>query len=742
MKRTYMKKSNNELNEEPRIEDKLLEGLNDIQKSIVTLNSKTSSKVLASAGSGKTKVLTRRYAYLSSVLGIDYEKILVITLNEHSVDEMKNRISRFFSFDFEKTTNIHTFYTFCGKILREDIDKLGLPNDFILTDNTDKKQVLQQIFRHKNLKEGTVKLDEIFAFISANKIKNISPKDSYNEAKNDLIKLKAEFYMSYEKYLEKNKSIDYEDLVTKTFELLSEFPEIRKKWSQYFSYILIDEFQDLGFQEYEILKKIAMKTPIMIVGDTNQTIFSPKYTDVKYMSKFHEDFPNVQIFHLNKNYRSNKSIIEAVNNLMKKNNTSFESSIKEMEAQNLEEEKIVYQQAFSTDAEARWVVHKINKLKRNKVQLKDIAIFYRSSFYTKSFEDELEKAEINFQILDDNKFYERDEIKDCISFLRVLHDGSSTTFLRILNVPNRDVSVTFEKKLLEYAESRNENIYDALINLFKDTKKEVTSKMKLQWNTKNKTILLNLVNLINSFRKYRNALKKYPIYKSLHGFLEEVKYYDYLKDDDAGSDKEKNILELLNSIKIWENANRNKNLADYLEEISLISSKYKSPLSKNSVSLISAIHSKGTQFKNVFIVGLSEYIWPNIKSIEELEKTGSSDLIDNERRLFYIALTRAVDRIFLSDSQGFFNSDLKYKKSPSRFLNEIGIDLQQFTSNLSVDPNVNQESELEIGFIVMHDIFGEGTIMDINDDTVTIAFRHPHEAKTIRKNHPSLKKVN
>ncbi|WP_041362959.1 ATP-dependent helicase [[Mycoplasma] mobile] len=737
-----MKKSNNELNEEPRIEDKLLEGLNDIQKSIVTLNSKTSSKVLASAGSGKTKVLTRRYAYLSSVLGIDYEKILVITLNEHSVDEMKNRISRFFSFDFEKTTNIHTFYTFCGKILREDIDKLGLPNDFILTDNTDKKQVLQQIFRHKNLKEGTVKLDEIFAFISANKIKNISPKDSYNEAKNDLIKLKAEFYMSYEKYLEKNKSIDYEDLVTKTFELLSEFPEIRKKWSQYFSYILIDEFQDLGFQEYEILKKIAMKTPIMIVGDTNQTIFSPKYTDVKYMSKFHEDFPNVQIFHLNKNYRSNKSIIEAVNNLMKKNNTSFESSIKEMEAQNLEEEKIVYQQAFSTDAEARWVVHKINKLKRNKVQLKDIAIFYRSSFYTKSFEDELEKAEINFQILDDNKFYERDEIKDCISFLRVLHDGSSTTFLRILNVPNRDVSVTFEKKLLEYAESRNENIYDALINLFKDTKKEVTSKMKLQWNTKNKTILLNLVNLINSFRKYRNALKKYPIYKSLHGFLEEVKYYDYLKDDDAGSDKEKNILELLNSIKIWENANRNKNLADYLEEISLISSKYKSPLSKNSVSLISAIHSKGTQFKNVFIVGLSEYIWPNIKSIEELEKTGSSDLIDNERRLFYIALTRAVDRIFLSDSQGFFNSDLKYKKSPSRFLNEIGIDLQQFTSNLSVDPNVNQESELEIGFIVMHDIFGEGTIMDINDDTVTIAFRHPHEAKTIRKNHPSLKKVN
>lgn len=731
------------MNEEIKIEDKLLKGLNDTQKSVVVSSPKESTRILAGAGSGKTKVLTRRFAYLSQIEKIDYEKILLITINEQSVNEMRTRILRLFDFEISKA-NIHTFYTLCGKILREDVQNLGFSKDFILMDNSDKKEIIRQIFRHKNLKEGAIKPEDIFNFISINKISNKSPSEVYSEAKTDLSKLKAEFYMSYEKYLKKNRSIDYDGLIINTYKLLSEFPDIRSKWNKYFSNILVDEFQDIGYLEYEILKYIGKDIPIIIVGDVNQTVDSFKKTNIKYILEFDNIFSNVKTIHLNKNYRSSALVIDAINNLIKKNNSSFSSTIKEMEAQNQEEKKIIYQHSFSPDAEARWVAHKINKLKRNKVQLKDIAVFYRSSFYTKSFEEEFEKAGINMQILDDNKFYEREEIKDCIAFLRLLWDGSSAALLRILNVPNRNVSLVFEKKLLDYSNKRQENLFDSLVNIFKDTKKEVTTKMKLQWNTKNKAILYQLVNLVNSVRKYRRALAKYPIWRTLNYFLKEIKYYDYIKNENEFDeyDKEKNIEELLNSIRIWEENNKANDLGNYLEKISFISSKYKNPLSKNSVSLISVIHTKGTQFKNVFIVGLSEYIWPNIKSMEFFdEKNAQNTLMDNERRLFYIALTRTVDNLFLSDSQGYLKSNLKYKKTPSRFLEEIGLDLNQYTSNENLQDGVNQEKELEVGIIVMHDIFGEGTVMDVDDQTVTVAFRQPHEAKILKKNHPSLKKV-
>lgn len=705
----------------------ILNDLNNEQKAaILVVNGPV--RILAGAGSGKTKVLTRKIAYLVENHGVNPRRILALTFTNKAANEMKERVGALIGEKIEHMT-ISTFHSLCVKFLRREINNLdGYQKSFKILDFVDQQDILKEIYKKYSISNTVIGYYSMLEFISYNKINFITPFNVESNADTEIEKLKAKVYLEYDQTVKENKMLDFDDLLIFTKIILENFDEVKQKWQNYFEYFLIDEFQDTSKIQYDIITLLAKSGNITIVGDPDQTIYTWRGADISFINDFDKLHPNTKTITLSKNYRSTKKVLDAANLLIKHNPNRLP---KVLVTDNEVGEDIEFYHGTNQESESIWVVSKINQLRKSKVQLKDIVILYRSNFYTRAIEDALINESIPHKIINGQKFYERAEIKDTLSFLKCIWKPDNISLKRIINIPSRKIGPATLDKLVEFAHNKKLSLYDSWIKHFKE--------IKISEESKN-----NLKDFINLLRKYKVLLdKNIEYHKVLNSFLNEIGYLNLIKEDTTSTGtKLDNVLELIKSLKTWQQKNPSKTLDDYFEDIALISLTLDDSTNLNYISLMTIHAAKGLEFKNVFIIGMNEEVFPSSKSIEDFD---DENRMEEERRLAYVAVTRAKERLFLSGSRGQL-FDSKKIKQPSRFLAEMGISIDSYFSSSS--SLVEFEKELKVhkhynpGDRIIHTNFGEGIVLEISGDTIIIEFKNKDVGvKQLLKNHKSIERL-
>ena len=682
-----------------------LDTLNDRQKEAVNITDGP-LLVLAGAGSGKTKVLTTKVAKLIIDNKIDPSNILAITFTNKAAKEMKQRILSMVG-DIGYKIQISTFHSFGLNILKKHYDKLKLSKNFTILDSDDSSILIKNILKDMNSDENYKAIKNI---ISNNKNALIDSYEYERFVSNDFEELVLEVYRKYENRLIKNNSVDFDDLLMLPIVLFKKHPDILKEYQEQYKYILIDEYQDTNEAQYLLTKMISAKYKnICVVGDDSQSIYSWRGSNYKNILNFEKDYPNCKTVFLEQNYRSTKTIINASNDLIKNN---INRKDKNLWTDNEEGIKIEYKRAIDEKDEAYYVVSEINKLLNNGSKLSDIAILYRTNAQSRNLEDELLLNNIPYKVVGSVYFYNRKEIKDLMAYLKLIYNKDDDVSLtRIINVPRRKIGKVTIDKLVSKANDLNCSIYDAI-----DSGKELEFKEIIEFLRENKDnyTLTNFIDLI---------LEKTGIIKEL---------------EDENTIEAQTRIENLNEFKSIAYQFEEKygiiSLEEFLNEISLVSdiTEYKD----NEAITLMTIHSaKGLEFNNVFIVGLEESIFPHFNSFE------SNDSLEEERRLCYVAITRAKKRLWLVNALSRTIYGNKVSNKESRFIKEI--DSKYFnikTSNVKVN-NVDDSIEYKVGEHIYFDTYGEGVIVGIKDKILTVAFKHPYGIKMLIKGHKKIRKV-
>ncbi len=699
----------------------ILEGLNPAQKKAVQ-HIDGPLRILAGAGSGKTRVLTHKIAHLMNKK-IEPNRILAVTFTNKAAQEMKSRVASLVGEEESKQALLSTYHSLCVRILRQDISNLGISSNFNIIDNLDQKQILRPIYKKHGVSSKVMPPSHMIEYISNNKSNLIDPDLLLDEAKTDGEKIKALMYKDYLAATKLSNCLDFDDLLIKVYKLFKKHKEVREKWRKKFDYILVDEFQDTSWIQYEIIKELAWHSNFTIVGDPDQTIYTWRGADVNLIINFDKDFKKAQTIKLEENYRSTKNILEAANKLISFNQNRLPKKLFSNASIGL---PVDFHHAYSPEAEAKWVAQKIIDLQKSKIQLKNIAVFYRSNYLSRTLEQAMIYANIPYKIYGDVKFFERQEIKDAIAFLKVINTGDEVSLQRIINIPARKIGATALTKLNDFAASKNMTLFKTITGHFASLPVSAAQKNSL-------ALLFNL------FSKYRAALKTNSISLIISKFLIEVGYISSLKQFNE-SGRIENINELTATIKSWEKKNPDATLEQYLQEVSLISAQDNIEEYQTSITLMTIHTSKGLEFDNVFIVGVSEQVFPSPKAI-----ASGDSAIEEERRLAYVAVTRARKRLYISDSRGY-SADHRFMKKPSRFITEMGLDTMHYKKELLVegvfDQNYNDAPfKLRAKDKIEHKIFGKGVVTKIEGNMAHISFGHPHGKKILMKNHKSLKRI-
>ncbi|RIV16408.1 ATP-dependent helicase [Mycoplasmopsis gallopavonis] len=723
----------------------LLADLNDKQKEAVEYFA-SPLRIIAGAGSGKTKVLTRKVAYLINDLGISPSQILGVTFTNKASNEMVERISQYVQPDIK--INVYTFHSFCAKVLRKHINALGFRQNFLIIDEVDQRQILSEIYQNLEISVHEISYKNMIQYISWAKSFDLTQEEVATKLKDEASELIAKIYQEYLNQLAAKGSIDFDDLIIYTHLLFKQRPDIADEYRNQFSYILIDEFQDTSVKQYEIIKALVKEdTHLTIVGDPDQTIYNWRGADVNLILNFDKDFPNTKTIVLDTNYRSTQNILHAANLLIKHNQNRFH---KDLITNNEPGEQIEFYHGFNVEAEARWVVQKINELKKQKNQLKNIAILYRSNYYSRPFEEALINEGINHKIFNGTKFFQRTEIKDAIAFLRVLENGQTVALERIINIPTRGIGTATLQKLTNYAKSKQKTLFNCL----KENLKTLPISPKL--------IKESIYPFIKTIIQYRALLKqrRQKISVVLDNFLQEIGYYQHIEGNKnlRGSAVD-NVKELINSITTWEAKNPTKSVEDYLNMVSLMSVSDEYDNIPNYVSLMTIHSAKGLEYDNIFLVGLSEGVFPSARALNQKDLIKNDEInpeevannLEEERRLAYVAVTRARKKLFISDARGtIIGTDIS--KKPSRFIDEMGIEKEKVILLESHDEtpfNVDGNEEdiktinknIIVGDIISHVVFGEGEVIDVNTNEISVEFVKDKKVKTLNKYHPSIKVI-
>lgn len=682
-----------------------IDDLNEEQKKPVQ-DTEGALLVTAGAGSGKTRLLTYRIAYLVQEKQVSPHNILAITFTNKAANEMKERVEKMLG-DSDYMW-ISTFHSLCVKILRRDIDKLGYTKSFSIYADEEKNKILKDIFKELDVDEEVDK-KKIKSHIARAKNNNLSPEEYESEVLGDLLEDKINLaYEMYEEKLKKSNALDFDDLLIKAFLLLKSYPEVLEYYQNIFKYIHIDEFQDTNKVQYEIVKMLAGKYKnILVVGDEDQCIYGWRGANIDNIRDFQQDFKPVKIYKLEQNYRSTKNIINTANNVIKNNLSRID---KKLWTQNETGEEISYQ-SFGTDKEeANFVVKTISKLIREDGYSKgDIAILMRLNALSRDFEDGLTNAGISYKVLGGFKFYERSEIKNIVAYLRIIMNPyDEESLLRIINFPKRNIGDMAIKKLREVAP--NSNLLDVILNI---------TDYPLTAGTINKFLPFKA---LYERLKEKSDMKVFDFVKYL---IEETNIKSaYNQFDEQDYDKLLNIDQFVDAVKEYQKLNENANLDEYLQSVMLLTDLDSINLDDNSV-LVSTIHAvKGLEFKIVFIIGLEEGIFPIIRM-------GKESNTEEERRLMYVGVTRAKEKLFLS-SVKFRNiwNRTQYQK-PSRFLEEAQFEgekqakteetkaysgnFNKYFEKMQKDAIKTQKtdySQYTKGTKVFHSTFGVGEITD------------------------------
>ena len=650
-----------------------------------------------------TKVLTTKVAHLINE-GIDPKNILAITFTNKAAKEMKDRINNMVG-DISKSIQISTFHSFGLVILRENYKVLGYEKNFTIFDADDSINLIKRILKELNIDENAKTIKNI---ISSNKNELITPDLYENYVQTDFDEVVLKVYQRYQKKLKQSNCIDFDDLLILPILLFRQNPFILQKYQERFKYVLIDEYQDTNEAQYILVKMISAKYKnICVVGDDSQSIYSWRGSNYKNILNFEKDYPGCNVILLEQNYRSTKKIIEASNDLIK-NNTIRKD--KNLWTDNEEGENIHYFKAMNELDEAHYVSSKINELLNEGQHLSQIAILYRTNAQSQNFEKELLLSNIPYKIVGSFYFYNRKEIKDILAYLKLIYNpNDDSSLIRIINVPKRKIGKVTIDNLQIKANEQNKSIFEVI-----ESGKELEFKKMIEHfiSQKDDLTLTELVDLI---------LDK-------TGLKEEIE-----KSSEAEAEvRLENILEFKTITSQFEEKYGIISLEEFLAEVSLVTDIEEYRNNSEAVTLMTIHLAKGLEFDNVFIVGLEEGLFPHFNAVTTTE-------IEEERRLFYVALTRAKKRLFLVNTERRTLYGITKNNPVSRFIKELNlVDNQKQTK---IEDVVDNTAEYNIGDHVIFDAYGEGVVVGIKDRILTVAFKSPYGIKTLIKGHKKIRKV-
>ncbi len=735
-----------------------LENLNEEQK-LPVLHKDGPLIVIAGAGSGKTRVLTYRIVHLINQ-GVDPFNILALTFTNKAASEMKKRISEITSESISRSLWMGTFHSIFARILRSEAKLIGYPSNFTIYDTYDSEKLISNIIKEFKLDKDNYKAKTIRNRISSLKNNFITTENYFNNP--ELVEIdksskREEFGNIYNEYVKrcfKACVMDFDDLLLKTNELLKKSPETLYKYQEKFKYILVDEYQDTNYSQYLIVKALADRHEnLCVVGDDSQSIYSFRGANIDNILNFKKHYPDSKSYKLEQNYRSTKNIVQAANSLINHNILKLDKTIW---TNNQTGDKILLNKSLSDSEEGRYVASNIFEIKNNyQIKNSNFAVLYRTNAQSRSIEDALRKINIDYQVFGGLSFYQRKEVKDVLAYLRLIENlNDEESLRRIINFPTRGIGQTTLDKLVILSNEQNVSLFDSISKIDRNNR---------VFNARTIEKLEDFKNLILSFKIFSGT---HNAYETANLVIHKTKLIDFYRNEGTleSMNRIENIEELLNGvndfidqqIEIFEGDN---SLSKYLQDVALYSETDKE-IQNEKVSLMSIHMAKGLEFPIVYVVGLEENLFPSIMSINTREE------IEEERRLFYVAMTRAKERLILSHCEQRFKWGNIIDCEPSRFLSEIDMN---FVNNINTsrsfikqkidenklrikklphknlkkithssiskikDPLIN----INLNEKVYHERFGEGIVEDIEGDgdniRAKINFKSSGEKKILLK---------
>ena len=702
--------------------------LNKMQRLAVT-TTEGAVLILAGAGSGKTRVITNKIAYLIEEKNVNPYNILAITFTNKAAKEMLLRVEEMIGED-SKRVWISTFHAFCTKVLRMEAHHLNYDNNFTIYDTSDKQTLIKNCMDALDYNKQSISPSLIAAEISRAKDSMIDVREYENTYESDYIGSKvSKVYALYQEELKKNNAMDFDDLIYNCIRLFKEHKDVLEKYQFKFKYIMVDEYQDTNFSQYMLIKMLSdIHKNICVVGDDDQSIYTWRGADIRNILEFEKDFDNVLQIKLEQNYRSTSNIINAAHSVIKKNNERKE---KKIWTDANEGEKIKLYSATSERDESNYVAINIRKMVENQCyDYKDFAVLYRANSLSRNYEEAFMKYGIPYKIFGGLKFYDRMEIKDILAYLRIIDNKYDDISLkRIINVPKRSIGAKTIEKLESYARQNNMSILDAM-----DEIDNIVSTTKTRESVKKFKVLISSLKSLSKVISVSELLDK---------VLENTNYKKiYLEENSIESQSRlENIDELKSVVKEFELNSQDKTLSGFLQNATLSTDMDENIKNDNFVSLMTIHSSKGLEFRVVFLVALEEDIFPSSRSILEESK------LEEERRLCYVAITRAKEKLFMTRT----TMRMLYGKTNcnpvSRFVGEIDTDFIECDNKDIVQKKSNKEDEsyslynkyvekyklinknkkndpqeLSVGTKVKHKTFGMGTVVGKIGGKFTIAF--------------------
>jgi DNA helicase II / ATP-dependent DNA helicase PcrA len=638
--------------------DKLLNGLNPEQQRAVKLTDGP-LLIMAGAGSGKTRVLTHRIAYLMVEKYVNPYNILAITFTNKAAREMRERIQKMMGGTADQVW-ISTFHSMCVRILRRDIDRLGFNRNFTILDTSDQLSVIKQILKDKNIDPKKFDPRALLGSISSAKNELIDTEDFAKNSSGYYENTVSEVYTEFQKRLSKNQALDFDDLIMKTIQLFTRVPEVLEYYQRKFQYIHVDEYQDTNRAQYMLVKLLASRFQnICVVGDSDQSIYRWRGADIGNILSFEKDYPRAEVILLEQNYRSTKRILEAANKVISNNEGRKD---KNLWTENPEGNKIIYFRGDNEQGEAQFVVGKMKELvKQENRKLSDMAILYRTNAQSRVMEEVLLKSNIEYSIVGGTKFYDRKEIKDILAYLRLIANPDDDISLqRIINVPKRGIGSTSVDKMANFAAT-----HDISINQGLDSVELMGLSPKI---TKAVAEFRDLV------RGYTQMQEYLSVTELVEEVLDKTGYRDMLKAENTieSQSRLENIEEFLSVTKNFEEASEDKSLVGFLTDLALVADidKLDDDGGQADAVVLMTLHSaKGLEFPIVFLIGLEEGVFPHSRSLmEEVE-------MEEERRLMYVGVTRAEQQLFITNAQMRTLYGRTNMNAPSRFIKEIPVEL-------------------------------------------------------------------
>ncbi len=697
-----------------------LDNLNDKQKEAVLYNDGP-LLIIAGAGAGKTKTLTSKIAYIiDEHLATPYN-ILAITFTNKAAKEMRDRLYLLIG-DEARKLQVSTFHSFGLKLLRENYELLGYDRNFVIMDSDDSLTVVKKIIKDLDYDPKVYNPKAIRNKISSCKNELISAKAYERYAVSDYEQVIQKVYEKYEKKLQQNNSVDFDDLLILPIKLFREHQDVLEKYQNLYQYVLIDEYQDTNQAQYILTKMISEKNRrITCVGDDSQSIYSFRGANYKNILNFENDYKDAKTILLEQNYRSTGNILDAANQVIKNNRDRKDKNLWTNKGPG---ERIKYYRAYNERDEAQYVIRKIKELVNRNVEYKDIAVLYRTNAQSRVVEEEMLKENLPYRVIGSFYFYSRKEIKDLIAYLRLIHNSKdNVSLLRVINTPKRGIGLKTIENLTTKADTEGISIYDAI-----ESGKELEFKKTIE-KLKSVAEDLTLTELIDKVLDASGMKKELESEQTLEA---EVRL--------------ENLEEFKSITKAFEEKEGLISLEDFLLEISLVSDVEEYKDDPNRISLMTVHSVKGLEFDHVFVIGMEEGLFPHMNSLME------NVALEEERRLCYVAITRARDDLHLVNARRRTLFGKEQVNPVSRFISEINPDLLETNVKDEIPKKEEkidtkemfreEDVDYKVGDFVYHETFGTGKVVEVTNTLVSVAFKHPHGIKKLMKNHKKLSKIN